>query len=138
MADTPATVNIPRDVLEPIIQANIAVAVSTALGSNDDLVRQAVAGVLNGKVDREGKPTNSSWETTTFIQWVMREAVIRATKQVLETEMVKYQDKIKEMLAAEFKKSRSPIVKQLIEGMTGAMTNPDVLKYRLKVEYDSK
>jgi hypothetical protein len=138
MADE-ASLKVPRDVLEPIIQANIASAVLAAIGDNTNLVEMAVAQVLNEKVDESGKRSNYDFDRDrTRIQWMMHQAVITATKEALTDAMSKYQDKLKAMIAAEFSKSKSPLVKQLVSGMVGAMTNPDALKYRLTVTYDEK
>jgi hypothetical protein len=133
MADNP-TFQIPKDVIEPIIQAHIAAAVTAALSGQDQLMNKAVHMVLNQKVDSNGKPDSyPSSSSITFIQWAMREALQKATKDALVAEVAKHADVIRANIAAQLKNSKSPIVQKLVEGLVGALVNPDTLKYRLTI-----
>lgn len=133
MSDSP-TFQIPKDVIEPIIQAHISAAIVSALSGRERLIEHAVTQVLTQKVDSDGKPSNYS-SSVQFVQWAMQNAVRKAVTAMLETEFAKQEEAIRALLTAELKKSKSPLVKQLVEGMTKAFTDPGNLKWRLKVSY---
>lgn len=132
MADP--TFQIPKDVIEPIIQAQVSSAVLAALGDSKGIVEKAVAAILNAKVDNDGKA--SSWHSASdiaWVQWMMREAVKKAAKQAVEEFFAQNKEIVKSQIASELRKKNSPLAKQLINAMVGAMTNESTLKYRLSV-----
>jgi hypothetical protein len=131
------TFQIPKDVIQPIIDAHVKTAIITALDGKDRLIEDAVKWVLFMKVDSEGKPSSYS-SSISFIQWVMQTCVRKAVKDAIEENMGKHKEEIKKAIAKEISNARtSPLAKQLINGMVEAMTAPEVLKYRIKVEYGS-
>lgn len=134
------TFQIPKDVIEPIIQAHVASAVTEALSDKGAIVQKAVSFVLNQKVDREGNPSNGYYNETTWIQWAMKSAVTKAVKEALTEQISFHKDALKKAIAEELGlgKKHSPLAKSLISGMVAALTHPDLLRYRIKVEYDDK
>jgi len=133
MADNP-TFQIPRDVIEPIIQSHVALAVVNALGDGNKLMESAVKRVLEMKVNEKGE--QSSYADLPWLQWALHNAVKRAVKEVLETELLKHKDRIKTQLVSMLQKKNSRLINELVEGMAGAMTDPDVFKYRMRIEFD--
>lgn len=134
MADNP-TFQIPRDVIEPIIQTQVALAISTALGDGNKLMESAVKQVLEEKVDDRGQRSNYS-SAIPWIQWAMHNAVRNAVQHTLQTELLNYEEKIKKQLVTMLQKKNSKIVNELVEGMARAMVDPGVFKYRMKIEFD--
>lgn len=137
MADAP-TFQIPKDVIEPIIQANIAAAVAAALSGREKIVEAAIHQVLNQKVDDKGAPTTYSHYNTTFVQWLMNNAIREAAKDAVRAAISGQHEAIKTALAAELRKSASPIAKQIIAGVIGVAVTPHMLDYRLSVEVKAK
>ena len=138
MAEDP-TFKIPKDIIEPIIQAHVAAAVTEALSDRGAVIQKAVGMILNQKVDSEGRPSNSSYADTTWIQWAMRAAVKKAVQAALEEQVAFHKEALKKAIAEELRlgKKHSPLAKSLISGMVGALTDPSLLKYRIRVEYDN-
>lgn len=132
---TAPTFQIPTDVIEPIIQAHVTTAIITALGGHQHLMERAITGVLTQKVNSEGKPSNYGSDIQ-YIQWAMQTAVTNAVTKVLQEEVAKQEDQIRALLTAELRKSKSPLVKQLIEGMTKGVVNATQNKWQIKVSYD--
>lgn len=138
MADP--TFQIPKDLIEPIIQAHVSTAVTEALSDKGAIVQKAVSMVLNRKVDRDGTPSNSSYADTTWIQWAMQEAVRKAVRAAIDEQIGFHKEALKKAIAEELGlgKKHSPLAKSLISGMVAALTHPDLLRYRIKVAYDDK
>jgi shikimate kinase len=140
MPDNP-TFQIPKDVIEPILNAHINTAVAMALEGKDQIIESIVTRVLNQKVDSQGKPDNYGYNSSVaWIQWLMEDAVRKAVKQAIEEQVNVHKDAIKKAIAAEIgiKGKYSPLAKSLIEGMCSSLTHPDVLKYRINVTYGGK
>lgn len=136
MNDTPApTFQIPKDVIEPIIQSHVAAAVSTALGGHALMVEKAVAQALNVKVDSEGKQSGYRSDIP-WLQWVMGECVRKAALEAVQEALIEQQGRIKKEIARELQKVNSPLAKRLIESMAGAIADHDALKYRLTVNIE--
>jgi hypothetical protein len=131
------TFQIPRDVIEPIIQAHVASAVIAALGSGNQMIEAAVARILNEKVDSEGRSTSSDYQSTTWIIHVMRKQLREAIAATVAEEMPKHKEAIRRLIARELKKDNSPMLKQFVDGMTAAIVSPDTLKYRFTVAYET-
>ena len=134
MAENP-TFQIPKDVIEPIIQAHVSLAVVNALGDGNKLMESAVRQVLETKVNDKGESSNYNSDIP-WLQWALGNAVRKAVKEVLEEELLKHKDRLKAQLVSMLQKKNSKLINELIEGMAGAMTNPDVFKYRMRIEFD--
>jgi len=101
----------------------------------------AVAKVLNNKVEKDsGKTTTSDYNSTTYIQWLMESVVKKAVATAVEEQVGVHQEELKKAIASELGlgKKYTPLAKQLINGMCSAMVHPDLLRYRIKVEFDDK
>lgn len=131
MADP--TFQIPRDVIEPIIVAHVQTAIVAALGGSAALVETAINEILTKKVDSDGKINSYDRNNTyTFIQLQLVKSVQAAVTDVLNEELKKHQDAIRTHITKELAKKNSPLIKQLVEGMTKAFT-ADSLHYRIEV-----
>lgn len=135
MSDSP-TFQIPKEVIEPIIQAHVTTAVINALGGQGRLVEQAIAMVLTRKVGSDGTDSryNSSTDPT-FLTWALQNAIRNAVQRALQEEVAKHEEQIRKMLAAELHKSKSPLVMQLVEGMTKGIVEATKSQWQIKVHY---
>lgn len=130
------TLQIPKDIIEPIIQAEITKAIIEAMGPKQAVMQNAIAQVLNLQVDSDGKPSN--YNGRPWIDWIVGNEIRAAAKAAIVEHLAEHASTIKKQLAAELAKKNSPLVKQLVEGMVGAMTHPEALKWRLDVSFDEK
>jgi len=123
MSDS-ATLQVPNDVIEPIIRQHVASAVAEALKGRDELVTKCVHQVLNIRVDRDGKPSSYQSNTEpTWLQHVMQQCVREAVKEALQEELGKHKELLKAAIVADLKSSRGKLAKQLAEGMVKALTH---------------
>jgi hypothetical protein len=136
MADNP-TFQIPKEVIEPIIQAHVTTAVMNALGGHQKLVSDAVASVLTQSVDSDGKPSSSSYYGKPFIEHVMTKCIRDAVLQAVQEEMPKHKDVIRAHISSQLRQKNSPLLKQFVDGMAGALADPDNLKYAINVSYET-
>lgn len=131
------TFQIPKEIINPIIQAHVNDAVIKALDGPGQIVTRAIAGVLQTKVDSNGKPSSyNSDRDRTWIDWVIGDCIQKAARDAIEQTLSKHTDRIREEITAQLAKKNSPLVKQLIEGMVGAFTSDHTIKYRINVSHE--
>lgn len=126
------TLQVPKDVLEPIIQAHISAAVVAALGDRSKIIADCIGKVLNTKTESDGSETRYGTGIP-WVQWIMQDCIKKSARAAIEEFMASHKDEIKAQIAAELRKKNSPLAKQLIEGMLNGITNETTLKYRLNV-----
>ena len=132
-----ASVNIPRDVIQPIVQAHIQAAIVSALGDGSALITAAVKKVLDTKVDPQtGQPSTYS-NAKPFIEWIMQDCVMKAAKGVILEELPKHKEAIRASIAREMQKKNSPLLRQFVDGMMGSVASADRLRYRVSVDLGS-
>ena len=89
-----STLQIPQDVLQPIINAHVSAAIATALGSQSRLIEEAVRASLEAKVDDRGQP--SSWSNAqTFLKWLVNDSIRQAAVAAVREHLTKDVENIK-------------------------------------------
>jgi hypothetical protein len=131
-----ASINLPRDMLEAAIEKQVSIAISTALGGSDELVRKAITTCLGVKVDRQGNISKySSDNEWSFLEYCTTGALHSAIKKILDEELSKYREQIRKCLVSELNKKDSKLIKQLAECMVkGALESVDTKNWKWSLE----
>ena len=128
-----STLQIPQDVLQPIINAHVSAAIATALGSQSRLIEEAVRASLEAKVDERGQP--SSWSNAqTFLKWLVNDSIRQAAVAAVREHLTKDVENIKAAVAKELKNQRSTLTRSLIEGI--AKSAMDSGRFQIQVTVD--
>lgn len=140
MSNENPTFTIPRDVIDPIIQAQVGKAISEALGGREALIDKAIYHVLTQKVDEKGNRDNyNSSHSHTWLQWVMGECIRGAAKQAVMEVMTKHKEAISKALVEQLRNSRAPLAKQFAESLlTGLAGDAQRLDWHLKIEFTER
>jgi hypothetical protein len=136
MANDNPTFQIPKDVIEPIIQAQISAAVLAALQPTGRVLEQAVSAVMQTKVDSEGKPERYSGHGKPWIDWVVADCIQKSARSAIEQFLTEQQKVIRASIAKQLTARNSPLAKQLIEGMLAGLISESTLRYRIHVTAD--
>lgn len=131
------TLQIPKDVIEPIIQAHITKAVIEALGGSKQILEQAIAHVLNLKVDENGRPRGYSSDKP-WIEWAIGDVLQKAARAAIEEAMAGQSEALKKSIASQLTRRNSPLAKQLAEQLVLGVSSPETLKYRLTINCESR
>ena len=132
MSDNP-TFQIPKDVIEPIIQAHVSRAVCEALSGREQLIDRAVTRILTQKVDDTGKPSTYG-NAVPFVEWAMVTAIKVAVKEALQEEVGKHKAALKATIIKQLQRQNSPLVKKLVEAMTTGVIDAATSQWRLTVD----
>lgn len=127
-----STIEIPNEVILPIVEAKVAAAVTEALGGYDRLIEVAVSQVLNQKVGDDGRPSTYS-NAVPWFKYVMRDCVQKSARAAIEDYFKDHGELIKKAITTELNKKNSPLVKQLVSTLIGSVVNADSLRYRMNV-----
>ena len=129
-----ATLEIPKDVLDPIINAHVTKALTEAFGNGGAILQDVVRKVLTTKVDSRGEPDRyNSRDAMPTIEWMAREALKEAAREAVKQALVEHKDLMKAAIVRELTRSQSKMLRELastlVEGVAKAAANG----YRLTV-----
>lgn len=130
------TLQIPQDVIEPIIEAHVRDAVLRAFDGYKPAVDALIGQILNVKVNEYGQPVSgyAAERAPKWIDWALGDALRSAVKKALIEKVDALRGKLEQHIAAELQKKNSPLAKQVAESLLKNFTSTHVLDYRLKVE----
>jgi YD repeat-containing protein len=128
---------IPKDVIEPIVSARITAILVELFGDKGRIVDRVVETVLNQKVDRDGNPTRNSYDQAgTLVEVEARRAVQIAVREVLKEACEQHKDQLRALIVAELTRKNSKILRGLAESMVNGLTKAASDKYRLTVAFE--
>ncbi len=131
------TLQIPRDIIEPLIQAQINSAIAAAMGGSENLMTRAVQTVLSTKVNSEGKIDGySSHNQKMWIDWAVGDALRRAAQKAIELAVEEQHEAMKKEMIRQLSQKNSPLIKRLVQGLADNMFSQNNLKYRLTVDLE--
>jgi len=132
VADGP-TLQIPRDVIEPIIQAQITASIASALGANG-IMQKAIESILQTKVGSDGKADRySDSRGRPWVEWAVGDALRNAARAAILEAVAGQQEALRNEIASQLSRKNSPLVKQLVEALITGVFKAENLKYRLTV-----
>lgn len=133
------TFQIPQDVIQPIIQANITAAIAQALGGSANVLEKAISTILSTQVDGEGKPSSYSHHShRSWLDWAVGDAIRKAARAAIEEQIATLQVALKEQMVAQLTKKNSPLIKQIAEGLAAGAFSPEAIKWRLTISPESR
>jgi hypothetical protein len=113
-----ASVNIPKDLLEPIIRQHIAAGVVAAIGDPATLIRAVVERACKEKVNSEGKKSQFEYDNKyDFVEAIAGQAIRAATKKAVLAYVEEQRPAIEAAVVAHLKRSTSKFAKALVDGM---------------------
>ncbi len=130
-----ATLKLPKDLIDSIVKVQVSQAMTDALGGSDQIIKELVHQVLNVSVDRDGKACNYSGSMP-YITYLMQKSLTESIKAILMEELEKHEKAIRAAIAAELGKKNSPLVKQLVEGMSTGLLASVSDRYRFTCNVD--
>ena len=132
---TDATVNIPKDVLEPIIHAQVAAGITAAIGDPAELIRKIVEVAMKRKVDADGKVNSSSYYNThNMVELLAEKAIHQVVRETIIAGVDEQRPAIKDSVRKALARKASPFAKALMDGLTKSMTQNWSFNCEIKLE----
>ncbi len=134
-----STISIPKDVLEPIIQAHVTAAIATALGDRSRLVEQCVAHALTKKVDEKGVVNQQDYyNKTEFLRWLVDDAIRTAATNAVREHIAGDIEAVKLAVAKEMKNQKSAMTKELLAGIAKAAVSMSRFQIAVTVNHSNR
>lgn len=137
MGNEQTTINLPQELVKPIIEAKINEAILEGMKGSEHLINQAVVAILNQKVDSDGKMSRySSENNVTLLRHLVTKAIRDAATEAVKSYVAEKQPEIRKAITAqlETKSMRDKFAKALIEGTVDMFAS----SYRMNVNIDIK
>lgn len=128
-----ATLEIPKDVLDPIINAHVTRALTEVFGNGGLVLQQVVQKVLSAKVDSRGEPDRYGHGQQTTIEWMAHQALKEAAKEALTLAVAEHKEAIKAAIVRELSKSNSKMLKELASNLVEGFASAADSGYRVQV-----
>ena len=113
-----ANITLSKDLIEPIVMAQLQASITSALGRSDLLVAQVVQTIMNSKVDSEGKPGRGYSSDTTLISWMATNAIKGAAHEALKEWFADNKDELKKQIKAAIQKNCKGMAEAFVLNMT--------------------
>lgn len=105
MADS-VDIKISQDLIKPIIESKIQMAVISALGSEQTLIADMVKSYMNQKVDSSGRESSYSSDKTTRLEYLSKILLSEAIKDAIKEWSSENKAIIKEEILKYFKSKK--------------------------------
>jgi hypothetical protein len=116
-----ASVNIPKDLLEPIIRQHIQAGVVAAVGDPAKLIETVIERMLKQKVNREGKvESNECYNRYDLIELVAQDAIHKAAKAAVEAYVNDQRPAIEAAVRKAIERKTGAFAKALVDGLVSA------------------
>lgn len=112
-----ANITLSKDLIEPIVRAQLQASITAALGRTDLLVGQVVQTVMNQKVDSDGKPSSYS-SSSPLITWMAEKAIKEAALEAIKEWFADNKDLMKKQLQAAITKNSKNMAEQFVLSMS--------------------
>jgi len=114
-----STIQIPKDVIAPIVKNKIEQELISALGNKDQLIELVVGQIMNQKVDTDGRPSNYS-SNKTMAEYIINRTINEASKEVMNEVIKENKDLIKKSIKKilQSQKGISGIAQNMVDAMT--------------------
>lgn len=136
MADT-ATVNIPKDVLEPVVRAQVAAGITEALGNPAVLIEKVVQHALGQKVDSRGNISKSNYDNRfDLVELMATKGIHDVVRQTLESWVDEQRPIIEDKVRKALSRKESTFAKALVDGLVKATKSTWAFKCNITMPTD--
>jgi hypothetical protein len=121
MGNEIANIQISKDVIEPIVRAQLHASIAAGLGRSEELVAQVVHTIMHMKVDSDGKESRYD-SGKPLITWMAEDAIKKAAKEAIIEWFADNKDKLKEDIKKAIAKNSKAMAEQFVMGMCNKAT----------------
>ena len=116
-----ANITLSKDLIEPIVKAQLQASITAALGRSDVLIAQTVQAVMNLQVDMNGKPSSREYGSQPLISWMAESAIKDAAKEAIKEWFASNKDEMKKQLRAAIQKNSKGMAESFVLNITKAV-----------------
>lgn len=114
-----AKIELSKDLIEPIVRAQLQASIVSAMGRADLLVAQVVNTVMNSKVDSNGNRSNYNSDIP-LITWMAEKAIKEAAMEAIKEWFADNKDEMKKHLRTAIQKNAKGMAESFVLSMSKA------------------
>ncbi len=118
MNDGQVAINMPDELVRPIIEKKIQAGIISALGDTDSLIEGLVGAALRDKVSQNGKKSDYSRDNKfDLVDVLCREAIENAIREAMAEWVKENSGKLKEAVKKQIQKRPAGFAKMFVDGI---------------------
>jgi hypothetical protein len=126
-------VQVGQELIKPIIESRIRAAVLAGLGNTEELIRAVIYGVLQLKVDREGRPGQGYSNDIPMLKYLCEKAIKDTAEAAVREWIATQQPKLKAELVKQLDRHKANLAEVMVLGLGKALAN--AWTFRVDVEF---
>ena len=111
-----AKIELSRDLIEPIVRAQLQASIVAAMGKKEELIGQVVQTVMNMKVDDKGMPSRYS-DSKPLITWLAEDAIKEAAREAIKEWFAENRDSLKKLIRTAIQNNSKGLAESLVVGL---------------------
>lgn len=108
-----AKIELSKDLIEPIVRAQLQASIISALGRSDQLVAGVVQTIMNTQVDSDGKVSRYSSDKP-LITWMAEKAVKEAALEAMKEWFADNKDEIRKQVRLALSKQQKMMAEKFV------------------------
>ena len=116
-------IQIDKELIENNVSNAVCVAIASALGDKDELIRKAVKAVVSSYVDTEGRPCSSgSYRAIPYLKYLAEQSIKESVKNEIAKMVEENKEQFSQAIRAELNKSsvRQQLAAACLDAVIGA------------------
>jgi len=127
-----AKIELSKDLIEPIVRAQLHASILAAMGRRDELIGGIVTTIMNTQVDSEGKESRYSGAKP-LITWMAEKAIKETALEAIKEWFAENRAEMKKQIAIALTKQAKQLSEQLVCGMINATESKSSYKFDVRV-----
>ena len=116
MSNEMAKIELSKDLIEPIVRAQLQASIMSALGRSEELIGQVVQTVMSATVDDNGQPSRYS-SSKPMITWMAEKAIKEAAAEAIKEWFAANREHIKKLLLVAIQKNAKGLAESFVLGV---------------------
>jgi hypothetical protein len=127
-----AKIELSKDLIEPIVRAQLHASILAAMGHRDELIRGVVTTIMNTQVDEKGDVTRYS-DAKPLITWMAEKAIKETALEAIKEWFAENRAEMKKQIMVAMAKQSKQLAEQLVCGIVQATESNSSYKFDVRV-----
>jgi len=128
-----AKIELSKDLIEPIVRAQLHASILAAMGQRDQLIGSIVTTIMNTRVDEKGDPSRYD-SAKPLITWMAEKAIKETALEAIKEWFANNRAEMKKQISIAITKQAKNMAEQLALGIAKATES----SYRFSVQINPK
>ena len=127
-----AKIELSKDLIEPIVRAQLHASILAAMGHRDELIGGVVQTIMNSQVDEQGKPSRYG-DAKPLITWMAEKAIKETALEAIKVWFAENREEMKKQIKIALTKQSKMLAEQLVCGIVKAAESGSSYQFNVRV-----